>query len=98
MDKVFPEPARLGLTQGRKNFRQASPDMKEEARKAGKDEKVQQEGQGGTEPRAEWPHPSSSEISPPAAPQGEEIPPGEGMDTRQGVQQAVLLSRENPWA
>lgn len=27
----------------------------------------------------------------------EEIPPGAGMDSRQGVQQAVLLRGENPW-
>lgn len=101
MDKVFPEPARLGLTQGRNSFSHTSPDMKEQEARGGwqgkgREQEVQQEGQGGNEPRAERPHPSPTDIRPPAAPQGEEIPPGAGMDTRQGVPQAVLLRGRIP--
>lgn len=49
MDKVFPEPARLGLTQGRNNLSHTSPDMKEQEARGGWQGKgweheVQQEG------------------------------------------------------
>lgn len=101
MDKVFPEPARLGLTQGRNNLSHTSPDMKEQEARGGWQGKgweheVQQEGQGGTEPRAQWCIPHLQTSAHLQHLRGEEIPPGAGMDTRKGVPQAVLLKGRIP--
>lgn len=101
MDKVFPEPARLGLTQGRNSFSHTSPDMKEQEARGGwqgkgREQEVQQEGQGGNEPRAEQPHPSPTDIRPPAAPQGGGNPTWSRDGHQAGVPQAVLLRGRIP--
>lgn len=102
MDKVFPEPARLGLTQGRNNLSHTSPDMKEQEARGGWQGKgweheVQQEGQGGTEPRAQWLHPSPADISPPAAPQGGGNPTWSRDGHQAGGPTGCAPQGENPW-
>lgn len=101
MDKVFPEPARLGLTQGRNNLSHTSPDMRsrrQEEAGRGRDgsTRCSRKGREGLNPEHSGCIPHLQTSAHLQHLRGEEIPPGAGMDTRQGVPQAVLLRGRIP--
>lgn len=63
----------------------------------GREQEVQQEGQGGNEQRAERPHPSPTDIRPPAAPQGGGKPTWSRDGHQAGGPTGCTPQGENPW-